>query len=95
MICQRGTPKPCCAGAANFIFKQRRETGWRVILSMHWITMKLESGFDRVTLWALEANRRARSFYESFGFTPDGAMKDDDQWKGFAVREVRCRLELK
>jgi ribosomal protein S18 acetylase RimI-like enzyme len=51
--------------------------------------------FDQVTLWVLEANQRARLFYESFGFTPDGAMKDDDHWKSFAVREVRYRLNLR
>jgi L-amino acid N-acyltransferase YncA len=50
--------------------------------------------FDQVTLWVLEANQRARLFYESFGFTPDGAMKDDDHWKSFAVWEVRYRLNL-
>lgn len=51
--------------------------------------------FDRVTLWVLEANPRARSFYESFGFIHDGAIKDDDHWKSFAVREVRYRLYLR
>jgi ribosomal protein S18 acetylase RimI-like enzyme len=51
--------------------------------------------FDRVTLWVLEANQRARSFYESFGFIHDGAIKDDDHWKSFAVREVRYRLILR
>jgi ribosomal protein S18 acetylase RimI-like enzyme len=51
--------------------------------------------FDRVTLWVAEANKQARLFYRAFGFTPDGAMKDDDHWKSFAVREVRYRLELK
>jgi L-amino acid N-acyltransferase YncA len=51
--------------------------------------------FDQLTLWVLEANQRARSFYESFGFIQDGAMKDDDHWKSFAVREVRCRLNLR
>jgi L-amino acid N-acyltransferase YncA len=50
--------------------------------------------FDQVTLWVLEANQRARSFYESFGFIQDGAMKDDDDGKSFAVREVRYRLNL-
>ena len=53
-----------------------------------------ECGFGEVTLWVLEANQRARAFYESFGFIRDGAMKDDDQWKHFAVREVRYRLKL-
>jgi ribosomal protein S18 acetylase RimI-like enzyme len=51
--------------------------------------------FDQVTLWVMEANRRARSFYESFGFIHDGAVKDDDRWKSFAVREVRYRLNLR
>jgi ribosomal protein S18 acetylase RimI-like enzyme len=50
--------------------------------------------FEQVTLWVLEGNQRARSFYESFGFIPDGAIKDDDHWKSFAVREVRYRLSL-
>jgi L-amino acid N-acyltransferase YncA len=49
---------------------------------------------DQVTLWVLEGNQRARSFYESFGFIQDGAIKDDDCWKGFVVREVRYRLNL-
>jgi GNAT superfamily N-acetyltransferase len=51
--------------------------------------------FDLVTLWVLEANQRARSFYESFGFIHDGAIKDDDHWKRFAVHEVRYRLNLR
>jgi GNAT superfamily N-acetyltransferase len=51
--------------------------------------------FGQVTLWVLEGNQRARSFYESFGFVHDGAMKDDDHWKSFAVREVRYRLSLR
>ena len=50
--------------------------------------------FDQVTLWVLEANQRARSFYESFGFVHDGAMKDDNEWRDFSVREVRYRLKL-
>ena len=51
--------------------------------------------FHQVTLWVLEANQRARSFYESFGFIQDRAVKDDDHWKSFAVREVRYRLDLR
>jgi hypothetical protein len=85
--------KPCCADAANFIFKQRKETRLACHPEHALDHDEARTRFDRVTLWVLEANRRARSFYESFGFTPDGDMKDDDQW--FAVREVRYRLELK
>lgn len=50
--------------------------------------------FDQVTLWVLEANQRARLFYESFGFVKDGTTKDDDHWKTFVIREVRYRLNL-
>jgi ribosomal protein S18 acetylase RimI-like enzyme len=32
-------------------------------------------GFTEVTLWAFDANARARAFYESFGFTADGAAR--------------------
>ena len=51
--------------------------------------------FNQITLWVLEANERARSFYESFGFIQDGAVKDDDHWESFTVREVRYRLNLR
>ena len=51
-------------------------------------------GFDQVTLWVLEGNQRARSFYESFGFLQDGTIKDDEYWKSLTVREVRYRLNL-
>ena len=52
-------------------------------------------GFDQLTLWVLEANQRARTFYESFGFIQDGAVKDDDHWKNFTIREIRYRLNLR
>ncbi|MDG4823667.1 GNAT family N-acetyltransferase [Asanoa sp. WMMD1127] len=31
-----------------------------------------ESGYDEVRLWVLDANTRARRFYEAAGFRPDG-----------------------
>lgn len=34
-----------------------------------------ESGCERVLLWVLEENRRARAFYEKHGFVPDGEVK--------------------
>jgi ribosomal protein S18 acetylase RimI-like enzyme len=51
--------------------------------------------FDEITLWVLEVNRRARDFYQSFGFTEDGATKADDQGQGFVVRELRYRRSLR
>lgn len=35
-----------------------------------------DAGFDRATLWVLEANRRGREFYEHVGWAPDGVRGD-------------------
>lgn len=37
------------------------------------------AGFTTATLWVLEANLRARGFYERQGWAPDGARKLDDR----------------
>jgi GNAT superfamily N-acetyltransferase len=52
-------------------------------------------GFDQLTLWVLEANSRARSFYKSFGFVEDGAAKHDDHSTGVVLCEVRYRMLLR
>ena len=53
-----------------------------------------ENGFSELTLWVLDANHRARKFYEKFGFVPDGRAKEDDRWGDFVIREVRYRKPL-
>jgi len=52
-----------------------------------------DGGFRSVTLWVLETNDRARTFYEVLGWAPDGARKVDEQ-RGFPVVEVRYRRKL-
>jgi ribosomal protein S18 acetylase RimI-like enzyme len=54
-----------------------------------------ERGFGELTLWVLEANERARGFYEYFGFTADDNLKEVKRPEGFIMREVRYRLNLK
>ena len=34
------------------------------------------AGYDRATLWVLEANARGRGFYDHVGWRPDGARGD-------------------
>jgi len=51
------------------------------------------AGSARATLWVLETNERARRFYESAGWSPDGSAKTDDS-RGFPLREVRYRVTL-
>jgi ribosomal protein S18 acetylase RimI-like enzyme len=49
----------------------------------------VRSGRDDVSLWVLEANDRARRFYEALGFAPDGTRKLVSF--GIPVPEVRYR----
>ena len=51
------------------------------------------AGYAHVTLWVLDTNSRARSFYEKAGFAADGAVKVDDRGS-FQLREVRYRRPL-
>jgi ribosomal protein S18 acetylase RimI-like enzyme len=52
-----------------------------------------ELGFDAATLWVLEDNHRARRFYETGGWSTDGATKVDDGL-GFPIAEVRYHRPL-
>lgn len=49
-------------------------------------------GFQKIMLWAFEANARARRFYEKYGFVFDGTYKDSDFTD---AKEVRYRLSIK
>ena len=51
------------------------------------------AGSTTATLWVLEANLRARRFYERQGWAPDGARKLDDRGD-FALLEVRYTTTL-
>ena len=51
----------------------------------------LRTRFPVATLWTLEANARARAFYERTGWRFDGTTKDDDRGS-FVLKEVRYRI---
>jgi ribosomal protein S18 acetylase RimI-like enzyme len=50
------------------------------------------AGYASITLWVLQANARAQSFYQRAGFAPDGARHVLDDLGG--VIEVRYRRAL-
>ena len=49
--------------------------------------------YVEATLWVLETNERARRFYESLGWRPDGATQDEPGF-GYTLHEVRYRKAL-
>jgi GNAT superfamily N-acetyltransferase len=51
---------------------------------------QLRSEYQEVTLWVLEANPRAREFYERGGWSVDGGRKAEARW-GVRAPEVRYR----
>lgn len=48
--------------------------------------------FKAVTLWALNSNDAARSFYSALGFSLDGATKTESMAGGYRLNEVRFRI---
>jgi GNAT superfamily N-acetyltransferase len=51
-----------------------------------------ERGCTDATVWSFAANERANRFYESHGFTRDGAEKTEEVWAD--LLEVRYRRSL-
>jgi ribosomal protein S18 acetylase RimI-like enzyme len=52
-----------------------------------------QAGFQRVTLWVLDTNTKARGFYERCGWTADGSRKTED-WGSIVITEVRYQIDL-
>jgi len=51
-----------------------------------------ERGYSEATVWSFADNQRANAFYESLGFTPDGAEGTEETWAH--ILEVRYRRAL-
>jgi len=51
---------------------------------------ELRATYREATLWVLEENPRARTFYEANGWAVDGARKAEERW-GVHAPEVRYR----
>lgn len=49
--------------------------------------------FTQVTLWVLDTNQQARSFYQKMGLKPDGATKIDIR-EHFELREIRYSITI-
>ena len=67
--------------------------GYGQALCAEGLSSAAERGFDVLTLWVLEVNTRAHSFYSAFGFLSDGATKVvEDSSKGLVARRYQILL---
>jgi ribosomal protein S18 acetylase RimI-like enzyme len=64
------------------------------MLLEHALQMAQERGYGSAILWVLADNRRARSFYESFGFEPDGAERTEGEPTSGGAVEMRYWVPL-
>lgn len=62
-------------------------------LFAHAVADLRQRGFTYATLWVLEENQRARTFYEAAGWTPDGARKAEE-WVGTFLQVIRYAITL-
>lgn len=62
--------------------------GYGKILFSHAEEQLKQDGFDKIYLWVLEKNLKARSFYEAMGFHPNGDIKDV-RFDDTVLRELR------
>jgi GNAT superfamily N-acetyltransferase len=68
-------------------------TGVGAALMGHLLTDLRSRGVRAAILWVLDANLRARRFYERGGWRPDGTTRVE-AFRGAPVLEVRYRIDL-
>ena len=59
------------------------------ILMKNFLSKAAEHGCNGVFLWVLEANRRARDFYESFGFRPGTERELVPETQAYMVKYLK------
>jgi len=50
--------------------------------------------WQSIYLWVIKENNRARRFYESHGFEPDGFERTDTELTNHELHEIRYKLKL-
>jgi ribosomal protein S18 acetylase RimI-like enzyme len=69
----------------------RRGFGARLLRAA--VALLRELGYAEAVLWVVPENARARGLYESRGWVPDGAVREDEVL-GVTVADMRYRLSL-
>ena len=82
-----------CELYALYVLPERVATGVGRALMEELTRRAAADGFERMQLWVLKENERARRFYAKAGFAPDGA-EEPFVVDGVAVPEVRYARAL-
>ncbi|WP_405997713.1 GNAT family N-acetyltransferase [Streptomyces sp. NBC_00829] len=82
-----------CELYAIYVLPERIATGVGRALLDELTERAVADGFERMRLWVLKENGRARRFYARAGFAPDGA-EEPFEVDGVAVPEVRYARAL-
>src|SRR5262249_44539194 len=77
-----------------YVDPSRQHSGAGRALLGHDVEVARHHSCDALTLWVAEESKRARAFYERFGFGADGGRKTDPAFLGNDAVEVRYRLSL-
>lgn len=69
-----------------------RKAGWMLWSSA--LDVLTQQGYQEVVLWVIEANHRARHFYERAGFALEAGAVKQFQRDGVSLPELRYRKDL-
>lgn len=75
-----------------YLLPEYQGKGFGKILLQNAIERLLDLGYRRVHLWVIEDNQSARQFYESKGFSLNGAKQERD-FRGTWITEVGYTLD--
>ena len=76
---------------AIYVLPSHWRRGIGRLLCEHTLAEARARGFVEVVLWVLESNERARRFYSSLGFRPDGQTRVFLERSDTALHELRYR----
>lgn len=85
-------PKTTAEIAAIYVDPKHWRKGAGQALCRFTLEMAKRENYTAITLWCLDSNVAARSFYEKVGFHLDGATKVDQSFKNHELHEVRFRI---
>ncbi len=77
-----------------YLLKRVWRKGYGEMMMSMAMAALVQEGYTQATLWVLENNQRAISFYLALGFSADGTHKIEKRAQGVELHEARYRRAL-